>query len=149
MDKRFEKAAAFGLTGGQLRFETITDGHQFVDFGDDAMLFSEWWQRNRDRSNLAHTEAIETACCDRQGLHHSNPSWRIQVSRHVWRQFEHDRPAPDNVVLVDAVVDLPSPYGTPSDFGRATVSLYYQDVAVDQTEPLEIAFEQLKSLHVS
>ena len=35
MKQRFQKARAFGLGGGQLRFEPIADGHQLVDLSDD------------------------------------------------------------------------------------------------------------------
>ena len=40
----FEEAAAFGLGGGELRFQPVAQGHQFVDFGDDAVLFGERWK---------------------------------------------------------------------------------------------------------
>ncbi len=42
----FEEAAAFGLGGGELRFQPVAEGHQFIDFGDDAVLFGEGWERN-------------------------------------------------------------------------------------------------------
>jgi len=41
---RFEEAAAFGLGGGELRFQPFAQGQQFFDFGDDAVLFGEWWE---------------------------------------------------------------------------------------------------------
>ena len=41
MENGFEKAAAFGLGGGELRFQPVAQGQQLVDFGDDAVLFGE------------------------------------------------------------------------------------------------------------
>jgi hypothetical protein len=37
----FEEAAGLGLDGGELGFEVVADGHQFVHFGDDKVLLSE------------------------------------------------------------------------------------------------------------
>lgn len=37
----FEESAAFGLGGGELRFQPVAQGHQFLNFGDDAFLFCE------------------------------------------------------------------------------------------------------------
>ncbi len=37
--------AAFGLGGGELSFELVAEGHEFVHFGDDALLFGEGWER--------------------------------------------------------------------------------------------------------
>ena len=41
MQDSFKKSAAFDLDGGELRFEPVAQGHQFFDFGDDAVLFVE------------------------------------------------------------------------------------------------------------
>lgn len=41
----FEEAAALGLGGGELRFQAVAEGHQLVDFGDDAVLFGEGGRR--------------------------------------------------------------------------------------------------------
>jgi hypothetical protein len=38
----FEEAAAVGVGGGELRFELVAEGHQFIDFGDDALLIDRW-----------------------------------------------------------------------------------------------------------
>ena len=35
----FEEAVAVGAGGGELQFQLVAEGHQFIDFGDDAMLF--------------------------------------------------------------------------------------------------------------
>jgi hypothetical protein len=43
---RFEQAAAFGLSGSELRFQPVAQGHQLVHLGDDAVLLSEWWERH-------------------------------------------------------------------------------------------------------
>ena len=47
MKDGFEEAAAFGLGGGELRFQPVAQGHQFFDLGDDAMLFFD----RREREN--------------------------------------------------------------------------------------------------
>ena len=46
MEGGFEEAAGLGLGGGELGFQAVAEGHQFIDFGDDAVLFGEWWDRN-------------------------------------------------------------------------------------------------------
>lgn len=52
MQHGFEQAAAFGLGGGELRFQTVAQSHQFIHFGDDAMLFGEGWERGRNAVHL-------------------------------------------------------------------------------------------------
>ncbi len=39
LSNRFEQAAALGLGYGELFFEPITQGHQFIHLSDDAKLF--------------------------------------------------------------------------------------------------------------
>ena len=41
MEYGFEQAVAVGLSGGELGFELVAQGHQFVYPGDDAVLFGE------------------------------------------------------------------------------------------------------------
>ena len=41
-----------GLGALQARFEATAKGHQLIDFGDDAVLFGEWWENERKRLNL-------------------------------------------------------------------------------------------------
>ena len=43
----FKQAAAFGLGGRELLFQPVTESHQFVHLGDDAVLFGEWWEGQR------------------------------------------------------------------------------------------------------
>lgn len=50
MEKGFEEAAALLLGSGELRFQPITQGHQFIDLGDDAVLFGE--RREGDGKDL-------------------------------------------------------------------------------------------------
>src|SRR6476469_9888270 len=38
-----EKAAAVGVGGGELRGELVTEGHELINFGDDAVLFGDRW----------------------------------------------------------------------------------------------------------
>src|SRR5439155_24304288 len=42
-----EEAAAFGSRDLDLRFESVADGHELVDLGDDAILLSDWREANR------------------------------------------------------------------------------------------------------
>ena len=49
MKDGFEETAAFGLGGGELCFQPVAEGHQFIDFGDDAVLFFEGWERDFER----------------------------------------------------------------------------------------------------
>ena len=44
MQQRIEQPTARILTGGQARFQTVAKGHQFIDLGDDAVLFGEGWK---------------------------------------------------------------------------------------------------------
>ncbi len=37
----FKEPTAFGLGGGELRFQPVTHGLELFDFGDDAVLFGE------------------------------------------------------------------------------------------------------------
>ena len=41
---RLQQAAAVGLGDGELGFELVAHGHEFINFGDDAVLFGEWQQ---------------------------------------------------------------------------------------------------------
>jgi hypothetical protein len=36
-----------GLGGGKAGFEGVAEGHEFVDFGYDAVLFGEWGDRHK------------------------------------------------------------------------------------------------------
>ena len=45
MEKGVEEAASFGLGGSELGFQLVAEGHEFFDFGDDAVLFGEGRQR--------------------------------------------------------------------------------------------------------
>lgn len=57
MEDGFEEAAALGLGPRELRFELITDRHQFVDLGDDAILLGEWGDRNCERTNVVEVQS--------------------------------------------------------------------------------------------
>ena len=41
VQQRVEQAAAGGFAGGKAGFQPVAQRHQFVDFGDDAVLFGE------------------------------------------------------------------------------------------------------------
>ena len=36
-----------GLGGSENGFELVAKGHQLIDFGDDAVLFGEGWEREQ------------------------------------------------------------------------------------------------------
>ena len=40
-EERVEEGVGFGLGGGELGFQLVAEGHQFIHFGDDAVLFGE------------------------------------------------------------------------------------------------------------
>ena len=39
MEKRFKKATAGAICGSKTGLQTVAQGHQLIDFGDDAVLF--------------------------------------------------------------------------------------------------------------
>ena len=47
MQHGLQQAAAVGLSGSELDFELVAQGHQFVHPGDDAVLFGERGEGNR------------------------------------------------------------------------------------------------------
>ena len=48
MQHGFEQVAAVGFGGGKLGFQLVAQRHQFIDLGDDAVLFGEWREGNQD-----------------------------------------------------------------------------------------------------
>ena len=44
-DQRGGEALLPGAGLGEVGLEAVAEGHQFVDFGDDAVLFGEGWER--------------------------------------------------------------------------------------------------------
>jgi hypothetical protein len=50
--RSFQEAAAFGLGGGELCFQPVAQSHQFIDFGDDALLLGERRDRYCELSRL-------------------------------------------------------------------------------------------------
>ena len=57
----FEEAAAFGLGGGELRFQPVAQSHQFFDFGNDALLFGKRRDWDYNRPDFPHAQAIKPA----------------------------------------------------------------------------------------
>ena len=57
MDRGVDEAVGEMELGGlgalQARFEAVAQGHQFIDFGDDAALFGGWRERDCDCVQLA------------------------------------------------------------------------------------------------
>ncbi|MNZ77684.1 hypothetical protein D3C78_962370 [compost metagenome] len=48
---------AFGV--GLAGFQSVAQGHQLVDFGDDTVLFGEGWQRKGTCTKLGHVDRRE------------------------------------------------------------------------------------------
>ena len=68
MQNGFEEAAAFGLGGGELRFQPVAEGQQFVDFGDDAELLFEGWEGDRHSLRISDIKMGLRGCF--RGLAH-------------------------------------------------------------------------------
>ena len=47
LDEAVGEVELGGLGGGEGRFELVAQRHQLIDFGDDAVLFLSWWNRNK------------------------------------------------------------------------------------------------------
>src|ERR1017187_5734379 len=47
LEQVFEEAAGLGLGGGESGFQAVAEGHQIIDFGDDAVLLGEWGKGQR------------------------------------------------------------------------------------------------------
>ncbi len=43
-----EEVVGVGLGGGELGVQLVAEGHQFIHFGDDAVLFGERWEGERE-----------------------------------------------------------------------------------------------------
>lgn len=41
MEDGAQEFLGFGLGGGELSFQLVAESHQFIRFGDDAMLFGD------------------------------------------------------------------------------------------------------------
>ena len=57
MQHRLEESSAFGLRRGELRLQPIAHGHQFFDFGDDAVLFVDGRNRDRERTDVVEIQS--------------------------------------------------------------------------------------------
>lgn len=51
-DNGFEQVRGDSLRGGQLRLQPVHEGHQLIDFGYYATLFSEGWDGDGNRVQL-------------------------------------------------------------------------------------------------
>ena len=52
MEDGFEQAAACVVAGGEAFFQPVAERHQFIDLGDDAVLFGEGWEGNQELRNV-------------------------------------------------------------------------------------------------
>ena len=52
MQDGVEKALACVGTGGEPLFQLVAETHEFIDFGDDAVLFGEWREWYQEFSNV-------------------------------------------------------------------------------------------------
>ena len=54
--QRVEQAAAGGGGGGEARLQPVAERHQRIDLGDDAVLFGEGWEGNRNLLDQADVQ---------------------------------------------------------------------------------------------
>jgi hypothetical protein len=59
MEDGFEEVAGFGLGGGELGFYLVAEGHEFIHFGDDAVLFGEGWEGKRYPAKIPQPNSSE------------------------------------------------------------------------------------------
>src|ERR1700677_1250392 len=63
--QRVEQPAAAGSGGGETRFQAVAQRHQLIDLDDDAVLFSEGWERNVNASKSFQADFLMScALCD-------------------------------------------------------------------------------------
>ena len=48
MQHRLKQPPPRFVSRGEARFQPVAQGHQFIDFGDDAVLLGEGWEGNRN-----------------------------------------------------------------------------------------------------
>jgi len=92
----FEQAAAVGLGAGEVGFQLVAEGHEFIDFGDDAVLFGKRRQRKREglKRSLGHMLEADPAL--------SLPNKHIPLT--IDRQSQKFRP--ERVTDLDATEDV-------------------------------------------
>ena len=95
LDEGVGEVALGGLGGAEAGLELVAEGHQLVDFGDDAVLFGEWRKWNGDGPDLSNTQVVKTASSYRQSLHFVDSRRRIQKFRDKNFISLNDRPNPD------------------------------------------------------
>lgn len=59
LDDRVGKAGLSGLDIVDARLERVTDGHEFVDFGNDAVLFGKGRQSNWKRVHRTKAKILD------------------------------------------------------------------------------------------
>lgn len=77
MEDAFEEVAGFGLGGGELGFQLVAEGHQFIHFGDDAVLFGESLFVRGAHRGFERSENLESTIVFRRNLrpHRFHPIW--------------------------------------------------------------------------
>ena len=80
MQRRFEEAAAVGLGGGELRFEPVAQGHQFIHLDDDALLFGEGREGKRTAAQLSHLDDARFVVCFEASSKYDRPSGLLAKS---------------------------------------------------------------------
>ena len=63
MEDSFEESAAVGVGGGELRVELVAEGHEFIDLGDDAVLFGEGRESKNKLVNILSGNSRYQASC--------------------------------------------------------------------------------------
>src|SRR5215470_6829755 len=106
MKHGFEQTAAIGLSGGELGFELVAQGHQFVYPGDDAVLFGERGKRDFNLAYFPNTETIKSAGCDSQTLHDGHSRWRVKELQNKGADLEIKWTTSNDMILMNAALDL-------------------------------------------
>ena len=63
MQQCVEQSAAGIIARCEARFQLFAEGHEFIDFGDDAVLFGAGWEGNGESIRLLDT-LVRTAIAE-------------------------------------------------------------------------------------
>ena len=143
-----EQAAAGGVRSRETRLQSVAQRHQFVYLGNDATLFGRGGQRDCYLSDLPNTQAEEATAGYRQSLHDVSPVGRVQEQQNEIGNHQIEGPASDDVILMNAVVDLAVPFRTSTDLAEASISFDDQDIARFEASTLQFAGSKFKLLDV-
>ena len=73
------------MGGGKLRFQPVAEGRQFIHFGDDAVLFGEWWERDQNCvQNFQVDVLLRRGRCERKQVGFRSPKKVLKILG-VWK----------------------------------------------------------------